>query len=34
MNFTYDREKLIELMKDFYSLTKIKTAILTIEKAD
>lgn len=27
MNFTYDREKLIELMKDFYSLTKIKTAI-------
>ena len=27
MNFTYNREKLIELMKDFYSLTKIKTAI-------
>lgn len=27
MHFTYNKEKLIELMRDFHSLTKIKTAI-------
>lgn len=27
MTFTYDKQKIIELMKDFYSLTKIKTAL-------
>lgn len=27
MNFTYDRQRLIEWMTDFYSLTKIKTAV-------
>jgi len=27
MNFTYDQKRLTELMNDFYSLTKIKTAI-------
>lgn len=27
MNFAYNKQQLIELMKDFYSLTKIKTAI-------
>lgn len=27
MNFTYDKQRLIEWMKDFYSLTKIKTAV-------
>lgn len=27
MNFTYDKQRLIEWMTDFYSLTKIKTAV-------